>query len=79
MFLQSQPMGNSYDSVTIKLTNTNLPGIFAMPKTAMLSLPIENRKLYTTSGGNRSEIRVADWLVNPEHWEQLEKIIKQSR
>jgi hypothetical protein len=53
--------------------------IKSYPLTSLNSLIIENRKLYTTSGGSRQKIRIAGWLVNPEHWKQLEKIIEQSR
>lgn len=164
MFAWSQQLGNDYGSVNVDLTSTNLPSIFAMTESAMLSLPItlyyrksmglllliggiinfvlgvwvsllgafsitwltglmigfigfgyltkpyfsvsmdevsiyniygfkiksypltsfnsltiENHKLYTNSGGSNQKIRIAAWMVNPEHWGQLEKIIQQSR
>jgi hypothetical protein len=49
------------------------------PLTSLNSLTIENRKLYTNSGSSRQKIKIAAWMVNPEDWKQLEKIIEQSR
>jgi hypothetical protein len=53
--------------------------IKSYPLTSLNSLTIEDRKLYTTNGGSRQKIRMSTWMVNPEHWGQLEKIIEQSR